>query len=483
MKYYPKKIYSMEELKAEPVTYKTLGGLEAMLKLGMQNQKNIDISQQLYEHSFGAGKKEGKEVGFVQGKNLGFNQGYTSGVKEFMLKGNKYVVLHKDSSEPVMTSNVVDALNSEVGGRKINAFIADKNLGKTFEESPRYQEAIKIQTEEILKERGYQQMQQDLEAELINDDIAILQQKIKDVDQEVDRMKLKQKKLYEKERKQYLSGKKTQSFLTDIGGATKIPFILTDDWHLYNTEGLRKYTSKNSEGLDPLIERAKVLDFRTNATPINSPNISDYIFYPGPQLGEDLQQQMKQKSEKAKENVAQFLLTHKIETPLTKEYQEKQKQNLKRIPMGSLDHDIFAQTKQLLKENITIERKVNRSIQAAQDFILVEPEAEVTDKAAVILVQMQRLEQERDDLIKSAIDLAKSAPRRGLGPKPYQEPPSPAKITPSKKIQPLSPAHYKPPMKDEVAIPHVLKSKQKQPPLQPNLNQQGRDLKKKGSKR
>lgn len=47
MKYHPKKIYSLEELKAEPVLYKTLGGLEAMLKIGVQEQKNIEISQAL----------------------------------------------------------------------------------------------------------------------------------------------------------------------------------------------------------------------------------------------------------------------------------------------------------------------------------------------------------------------------------------------------------------------------------------------------
>ncbi len=345
MKYHPKKICSMEELKAEPVTYKTLGGLEAMLKLGMQNERTLAISQEIaaINHLKAAKDLEQVKRGVVKAENIAHGKGYISGVKDFMISGDKFVVLVKDKPEPLLFPSLKQAYESKEFSDLFGATLANQKLGKSFAESV-YNTDLQKRIEELKLANNYEK-----NAKIITDQSEGIQvkpqayfkavTKLNELKSQIKSEKVLHKEAYHNAWAQIAAGQKDIPYLIkDLElQPTKTALILTDDYHLYNTATMR---TMKKEGFTQ-----GVADLRTNAKPIDSEDIKDYIFRPGvPIESSNILAKMEQAATKNRDEVIYFMNRENLESPFI----DKSKHSKNQKPLKALKMKPFEEAEEMI---------------------------------------------------------------------------------------------------------------------------------------
>ncbi len=363
MKYHPKKIYSLEELKYEPVTYRTLGGLEGILRQGLQKQAQAERDILLHDLSYAAGQDRGIDIGFKQGKSVGLNQGYIAGGKDFMVKGDKYVILHKDSEQPLFSGSYESAFKTQVGGHPLTKTLADYKIGKTFEESPFFKEAQE-NVNNYKQFIDYDTIAFSVKEELLDDDDETQAKNALDkANKKIQKIEGKSKKKYSIERNKYLGGSYSTNFMREFGGTNKTPFLLMDDWHIYNTTTLHDYDKPNPK----LPELAKDWDLRSKKSPLESQNIQDYIFSPGLEFQKNIEADIKKQAEESTRKVVEFQIREGIKTPLVAEWKAKhqpqEKPKLQPHPIN-FDTPVFEEEIDKTEEEID---KTNEEIDKMMD--------------------------------------------------------------------------------------------------------------------
>ena len=249
-----KKQLNLERYKDEPVAYKIFGGLDGMVKRGMAEKVQKDLAagfaQMTWDEQFKLGREYerpiAKKEGYQLGKTHGTSDGYISGVKDFMVDGKKYVVFPKSGAHKTYDTHV-EAYKDPV----IAKWRADKEVGAYNAETvyPASRSDKKFKQYDIFDNIDfidYMAMEDNLPGSNVQN--------------------------YNEKYKQVLKGN-PQDWLSKNYPANKTPFHLTDEFHLYNTDTMRK--------MDPgdLTKKVmKKIDQRSN--PQSHDNFKDYISRP-----------------------------------------------------------------------------------------------------------------------------------------------------------------------------------------------------------
>lgn len=364
MKYHPKKIYSLEELKVEPVLYKTLGGLEAMLKIGLQEQKNIDIAQEISAINDMKNTMEIEKMkkGIRKDENIAHEKGYVSGIKDFMTTGDKFVILVKDKPEPLLFPSLKESYQSKDFSDLFGATLANRKLGKNFAESKHnielQQKLIDLKFDYNYEKYAKVITDQEEGVEVNARTFSKAVGKLKELKSLMKAEKALYKDKYIKEWSEIASGEKDiPNLIKNLGlQPTKTAIILTDDYHLYNTASMRdaeRVGLKNKGNL-----RKKIIDIRSNAKPIESDNIRDYIFRPGdPIKPSNILAKMEHSAMKNRERVTNFMERENIRSPFIERSQSVKP--VKVVKMKSFDEELFDELEEQEAKKQAVDKKIH----------------------------------------------------------------------------------------------------------------------------
>jgi len=309
------KIYTLEELTQVPPTYKLFGGIRGALQTGINRQNRGKIFDYGYLMGIESGKEKQIPISEEQGKRIGIQEGYVRGVKDYMVEGENYLLIPSEG-KPAIFNNFDKTLTENEIGKPINKMIADLKVGKTFEES-KYNtdlqdiiDAIKIEhkySDNLLKQFTVTDKKElGLKTTADEDyDFFLASGELADADEKIIQATKSQKKLYDDEYKFITSGNINRKYIDELGiQPSKTPYILTDEWNLYNTRKL----SNDVAG--------KGKNFRTSGLSIISTDVKDFIFVPKQISEVEIIDNIHENEIKRGEQILNFMKVHNFDSEI-----------------------------------------------------------------------------------------------------------------------------------------------------------------------